>query len=58
MLDYMWAGVSEVLQSEWMSPWGQEVHRGLAREGASELLSPGGEGGREGGRGLSQTREW
>lgn len=57
MMCWMWAAVSEVLQSEWKSPWGQEVHRGLAGGEASDLVSPGGEGGRgvEGrGRGWGQ----
>lgn len=48
-----------MLQSEWKSPWGQEVRRGLAEGEASDLVSPGREGeeGR-GGRGLSGIGEW
>lgn len=37
-----------MLQSEWKSPWGQEVRRGLAGGEASDLVSPGREGGRGG----------
>lgn len=41
-----------MLQSEWKSPWGQEVRRGLAGGEASDLVGPGREGGRgEEGRG-------
>lgn len=40
-------GVSEVLQSEWKSTWEQEVRRGPAGGGASDLVSPGREEGEE-----------